>query len=146
MASRLNALSRTVLCSGQIVSGVDRLFRNMSTRDFVRVICKMCSAEAAAAPSDTELDYWTKEIESGRYTKAGIISVMLVSARSFVNDPQYAWVTSLLDNKLRVGRFFAVQQGIIICRMPKLTSFDGHCSRDYVRAHQRCSGFDGTFQ
>ena len=109
----IERIAEQFYAAGKLYPELTGYSENMSTRDFVRVIYKnVLGRSGSTAPSDTELDYWTKEIESGRYTKAGIISVMLVSARSFVNDPQYAWVTSLLDNKLRVGRFFAVQQGI----------------------------------
>ena len=37
---------------------------------------------------------------------------MLHSAHTFANDPTWGWVPTLLDNKVAVGSYFAVEQAI----------------------------------
>lgn len=85
---------------------------NMTDADFVRVIYKnVLGRSGANAPPNADVQYWANELKNGR-SKGNLISVMLVSARSFANDATWGWVTTLLDNKVTVGTYFAVQQGI----------------------------------
>lgn len=84
----------------------------MTDADFVRVIYKnVLGRSGATAPPDKDVQYWANELKNGR-SKGNLISVMLVSARSFIGDAEWGWVPQLLDNKLAVATYFAVQQGI----------------------------------
>lgn len=85
---------------------------SMSDADFVRVIYKnVLGRSGVTAPPERDVQYWANELKNGR-SKGNLISTMLVSARSFTNDPTWGWVPQLLDNKVAVAHYFAVQQGI----------------------------------
>lgn len=102
-----NFYSAALLYSAQ--TGYDA---TMTDADFVRVIYKnVLGRSGANAPPNADVQYWADELKNGR-SKGNLISVMLVSARSFANDVTWGWVTTLLDNKVTVGTYFAVQQGI----------------------------------
>lgn len=99
--------------AGKLYPDLTGYSSSMSAADFVRVVYKnVLGRTGATAPSDVEVNYWADQIVSGRFTKASIINAMLVSARTFANDPDYAWVTTLLNNKVKVGRIVALEQGI----------------------------------
>lgn len=102
-----NFYSAALLYSAQ--TGYDA---KMTDADFVRVIYKnVLGRSGANAPPNADVQYWADELKNGR-SKGNLISVMLVSARSFANDATWGWVTTLLDNKVAIGTYFAVQQGI----------------------------------
>ncbi|RZI41125.1 DUF4214 domain-containing protein [Herbaspirillum sp. HC18] len=85
----------------------------MSNADFVKVIYKnVLGRSGVTAPPDADVQYWANELASGRATKSSLVKTMLSSAHSFTNDPTWNWVTKLLDNKIVVGKQFAVQQGL----------------------------------
>ncbi|MBI3714117.1 MAG: DUF4214 domain-containing protein [Burkholderiales bacterium] len=84
----------------------------MSNADFVKLIYKnVLGRSGATAPPDADVQYWANELKNGR-SKSNLIGVMLTAARSFTNDPTWGWVPQLLDNKVAVANYFAVQQGI----------------------------------
>lgn len=85
----------------------------MSDAEFVRVIYKnVLDRSGATAPPDEDVQYWIGELGSGRATKGSLVKTMLNSAHSFAGDATWGWVTQLLDNKLAVANYFAVQQGL----------------------------------
>ncbi len=87
--------------------------KDMSDADFVRLIYKnVLGRTGPTAPTDGEVAYWVSDLQSGRQTKSSVVSTMLTSARTFANDPQFGWVTRLLNNKIEVGRYVALQQSI----------------------------------
>ncbi len=99
--------------AGILTSEFTGYTKEMSNADFIRIIYKnVLGRTATTAPSDVEINYWANDIQSGRQTKASVIIAMLNSARTFANDPQYSWVTRLLDNKIKVGQYFALQQAL----------------------------------
>ncbi|HYD94724.1 MAG TPA: DUF4214 domain-containing protein [Noviherbaspirillum sp.] len=85
----------------------------MGNADFVRLIYKnVLGRSGATAPPDADVTYW-----SGRMGKAGVsrgqlVGTMLDSAHTFAGDATWGWVPQLLDNKVAVAEFFAIQQGI----------------------------------
>lgn len=86
---------------------------SMSDADFVRIVYKnVLGRTGETAPNTTEVGYWVGEIQNGHFTRATLINAMLVSARSFANDAQYAWVSALLNHKLGVARRLAIEQGM----------------------------------
>ncbi|HYD95254.1 MAG TPA: FG-GAP-like repeat-containing protein [Noviherbaspirillum sp.] len=85
----------------------------MSNDDFVKVIYKnVLGRTGDTAPSATEVGYWSNELATGHVTKGGLVSTMLSSAHSFKGNQQWGWVADLLDNKVTVADFFAVQHGL----------------------------------
>ncbi len=85
---------------------------SMTDADFVRLIYRnVLGRSGATAPPDLDVQYWANELKNGR-SKSNLIGVMLTAARSFTNDPTWGWVPQLLDNKVAVANYFAVQQGI----------------------------------
>ena len=85
----------------------------MSPQEFIRVVYKnVLGRTGGTAPTDSEVNYWANEISSGRFSKASVINAMLVSARTFAQDPEFGWVTTLLNNKVNLGRYLSVEQGI----------------------------------
>jgi cyclophilin family peptidyl-prolyl cis-trans isomerase len=94
-------------------SNVTGYSASMSNADFVKVIYKnVLGRDGTLAPPDADVNYWAGELASGKSTKGALIGTMLTSARAYVNDPQWGWVTKLLDNKITVGNFIAIQQGV----------------------------------
>lgn len=85
----------------------------MSNAEFVRVIYKnVLGRTGTTAPPDADVDYWAGQLASGNTTKGGLITTMLSSAHSFQNDATWSWVPQLLDNKISVANYFAIQQGL----------------------------------
>lgn len=85
---------------------------NMSNEDFVRIIYKnVLGRTGATAPSESEVKYWADDIRKGS-PKSKLINTMLVSARTFAGDKEWGWVTTLLNNKVAVGKYFAIEQGL----------------------------------
>ncbi len=84
----------------------------MSDEDFVRIIYKnVLGRNGATAPTDGEVNYWADDIRKGS-PRSKLINTMLVSARTFTNDKEWGWVTTLLNNKVAVGKYFAIEQGL----------------------------------
>jgi alpha-tubulin suppressor-like RCC1 family protein len=85
----------------------------MSNADFVKVIYKnVLGRSGATAPPDADVQYWANQLATGQATKGSLVRTMLTSAHSFVNDPVWGWVPQLLNNKITVGNYFAIQQGL----------------------------------
>jgi phosphatidylethanolamine-binding protein (PEBP) family uncharacterized protein len=86
---------------------------NMSNRDFVKILYKnVLGRTGTSEPTEPELAYWTNDISSGQQTRSSVVIAMLNSARSLVDDPEVGWVTRLLNNKLSVGRYLSIEQGL----------------------------------
>ena len=84
----------------------------MSNDDFIRIIYKnVLGRSGITAPNPTEVNYWSSQLSKG-IPKSSMIKAILVAAREYANDPTWGWVTKLLNNKLDVANYFAVQQGL----------------------------------
>ena len=85
----------------------------MSHADFVKVIYQnVLGRSGSSAPSDSEVNYWADRLTKGADTRSNLINTMLGAARGYATDPTWAWVTTLLDNKVSVGQYVAVDQGL----------------------------------
>ncbi|MBI3713554.1 MAG: Ig-like domain-containing protein [Burkholderiales bacterium] len=85
----------------------------MTSADFVKIIYKnVLGRTGETAPSNEEVSYWASELDTGRSSKGRLVVTMLSSARTFAGDAKWGWVPQLLDNKVSVGKFFAVEQGL----------------------------------
>lgn len=87
--------------------------QSMSNADFVRVIYKnVLGRFDATAPPEADVNYWSNSLSSGQSTRGNLVRTMLFSARTFTDDATWGWVPRLLDNKLAVGNYFALQHGL----------------------------------
>ncbi|WMW79137.1 YHYH protein [Undibacterium cyanobacteriorum] len=85
----------------------------MSNADFVTILYKnVLGRSGSSAPSAAEVNYWVNDIESGRQSRSTVVIAMLYSARVLADDPVVGWVTRLLNNKISVGRYLAIEQGL----------------------------------
>ncbi|HZW22833.1 FG-GAP-like repeat-containing protein [Noviherbaspirillum sp.] len=85
----------------------------MSNADFVKVIYKnVLGRSGTSAPPDEDVAYWAGELADGRASKGSLIATMLNSAHSFKGNATWGWVADLLDNKLAVANYYAVEQGL----------------------------------
>lgn len=82
----------------------------MSNTDFVTMVYK--NVLGRTSPDKEGLDYWSNSLSTGTATRGTLIRTMLGSAHTYKGDASYGWVAQLLDNKIQVGRDFAVAQGI----------------------------------
>lgn len=108
----IDQISQNFYAAALLYSAQTGYDAKMTDEDFVRLIYKnVLGRSGAKAPPDADVNYWANELKNGR-SKGNLISTMLVSARSFTGDAEWGWVPTLLDNKVAVGTYFAVQQGI----------------------------------
>lgn len=94
----------------ELVSG----YGEQMTNDlFVTAVYK--GVFGATAPSPAEVQAWSSRIDKvgivNGISRGALVLEMLAAARSG-NVPALATATQLLDNKIAVGQYFAVQQGI----------------------------------
>jgi cyclophilin family peptidyl-prolyl cis-trans isomerase len=93
------------------VSDITGYTASMSTEQFIRKIYKNVLGRDEV--DQKGLEYWTKEIESGAKSRGNLIRDIINAAHgSKANNPEYAWVTDLLVNKVIVGKYFSIQLGL----------------------------------
>lgn len=81
----------------------------MTHADFVRVVYKNVLGRDTV--DEQGLAFWAERLRTGT-TRGTLVSTILGSAHTFKDDATFGWVANLLDNKLYVGHYFAVQQGV----------------------------------
>lgn len=87
----------------------------MSDADFVRIVYKNVLGRSEV---DSEgLSYWTNALAlkpgtKGAETRGTLVRTIITAAHGFKGKADYGWVADLLDNKIVVGRYFAIEQGI----------------------------------
>ena len=64
-------------------------------------------------PDAQGVAFWTQALNEGRETRGTLVAEMLGSAHSFKGRADYGWVADLLDNKIAVGKHFAVDSGLV---------------------------------
>lgn len=98
-----------------LYSDITHYRADMSDGDFVRIIYKNVLSRDTV---DKEgYDYWTGALSKpagtlGAETRATLINTIINSAHTFKGDATYGWVADLLDNKIIVGTYFSIQQGL----------------------------------
>ncbi len=86
---------------------------SMTNAEFVSKIYENVLARTGAtAPPSADVDYWANNLASGVDTKGTLVKTMLRSAHSFKGDATWGWVANLLDNKVEIGRTFAISDGL----------------------------------
>ncbi|RZI44316.1 DUF4214 domain-containing protein [Herbaspirillum sp. HC18] len=85
----------------------------MTNADFVRVVYKNVLGRAGAnAPADDDVNYWAGKLADSSATRGSLIGTMLESAHSFKGNATWGWVADLLDNKVTVANYFAVDNAL----------------------------------
>ena len=111
--STINSIAESFYGAAVQYTALTGYLGTMSNDDFVRVIYKnVLGRSGATAPSNDDVSYWSGELAGGRTTKGGLVGTMLASAHSFKGNATWGWVPDLLDNKVAVANFFAVQHGL----------------------------------
>lgn len=91
------------------VTGYDE---KMNDEAFVRLIYKnVLGRIGSTAPPDSHVAYWVNDLQKG-LSNEKLVAVMLVAAREYANDKEWGWMTSLLNNKVALGKYFAIEQGL----------------------------------
>lgn len=86
---------------------------SMSNDDFVRLVYKnVLGRTGNTAPPDADVHYWSQGLNDGSVSKGKLVSTILVAAHSFKGDKTFGWVPDLLDNKILVANYFAIQNGL----------------------------------
>jgi cyclophilin family peptidyl-prolyl cis-trans isomerase len=113
----------------------------MSNTDFVRKIyLNVLGRNEVDADG---LAYWTDALNKGAETRGTLIRSIVNAAHGFKANVQYGWVADLLDNKIAIGNYFSIQQGLnyntdtesltkgmAIAKL--VTSSDTKAARDYI--------------
>ncbi|MEJ6022977.1 DUF4214 domain-containing protein [Ramlibacter sp. PS4R-6] len=82
---------------------------NMSNGAFVTHVYQ--NVLGRSSPDAEGLAFWTARLEtSGR---GGMVAEMLASAHTFKGDATFGFVADLLDNKIAVGKLFAISDGLV---------------------------------
>lgn len=85
----------------------------MTNADFVTLIYKnVLGRSGSTAPPAEDVNYWANNLATGHDTRGTLIKTMLGAAHSYKGDTTWGWVADLLDNKVSVGKTFAVDDGI----------------------------------
>ena len=86
---------------------------SMSNAAFVlKIYENVLARTGATAPAAADVDYWANNLATGVDTKGTLVKTMLSSAHSFKGDATWGWVANLLDNKVEIGRIFAINDGL----------------------------------
>ena len=96
-------------------SSVTGYSTSMSNADFIKVIYKNVLGRNEVDQGG--MDYWSAALAKpagspGAETRGTLINSIINAAHSFKGTTQYGWVADLLDNKVAVGTYFALQQGL----------------------------------
>ncbi|MBC3873402.1 DUF4214 domain-containing protein [Undibacterium flavidum] len=109
----VDTLSNSFYAAAIEYSNVTGYSSSMSNADFVRIIYKnVLGRTGTTVPPDSDINYWAGQLASGTSTKGNLVATMLNSAHTFAGDATWGWVPQLLDNKVSVGTFFAIEQGL----------------------------------
>ncbi len=83
----------------------------LTNTDFVNLIYRNVLGRTDGADAEG-LAYWTGKLADGSATKGSLVTDILNSAHSFKGDATFGWVADLLDNKITVGKTFAINMGL----------------------------------
>jgi C-terminal processing protease CtpA/Prc len=81
--------------------------KDMSNTAFINIVYKNVLGRI---PDADGFNYWMSRLTS--VGKVVTVQEMLQAAHGSSTNPTYGWVSTYLDNKIYVGRHFAVEQGI----------------------------------
>ncbi len=109
----INSIAESFYDAAVQYSSLTGYSSTMTNADFVRVIYKnVLGRSGSSAPPDADVNYWADLLAQGKETKGSLVTAMLASAHTFKGNATWGWVADLLDNKITVANYVAVQQGI----------------------------------
>ncbi|HYF43343.1 MAG TPA: DUF4214 domain-containing protein [Ramlibacter sp.] len=82
-----------------------------SDTDFVGMLYKNVLGRSTVDADG--MAHWTGQLASGAESRASVVSSILNSAHTFKGRSDFGWVADLLDNKIAVGKEFAIHQGLV---------------------------------
>lgn len=91
-------------------SSLTGYFATMSNADFVTIVYK--NVLGRSTPDQEGLNYWVAALANGTETRGSLVKSILSSAHTFKGDATFGYVADLLDNKVTIAKYFAVQQGL----------------------------------
>lgn len=83
----------------------------MSNGDFVTLVYH--NVLDRSQPDAEGLNFWTTALANGQATRGTLVASMLASAHTFKGNAQFGYVADLLDNRIAVGKLFAVTDGLV---------------------------------
>ncbi len=113
--TKIEALANQFYAAAILYSNVTAYSATMSNADFVKVI--YLNVLGRNEVDQEGMDYWTGALAKpagtpGAETRGTLINSIINAAHGFKGDAKYGWVADLLDNKVAVGNYFSVQQGL----------------------------------
>lgn len=85
----------------------------MTTTEFVTAVYKNAFGRFGEnAPAVTDVENWANRIGKGGISRAALILAMLAEAHAGTSDLASPGIAQLLENKIAVGDYFAVQQAL----------------------------------
>jgi len=92
-------------------AGLTGYSSSMSNADFVTVVYS--NVLGRSTPDAEGLAFWSNALGSGTASRGTLVASILASAHTFKGNAQYGYVADLLDNKIDVGREFAISNGLV---------------------------------
>ena len=107
----VNQIAESFYAAGVQYSSLTGFSASMIDKDYINVFYKHVLGRPDGADADG-LAYWEGKLLAGTSTRSSLAQDILYAAHTFKNDATWGWVANLLDNKVSVGKTFAVDQGL----------------------------------
>jgi len=107
---KLDAIAEAFFVSAQNDSSLTGYSATANNTEFVTAVYK--NVLARTPPDADGLKFWTQQLDRGQVSRAGLIQFFLTAARAYKGDPNYGYVAEILNNKVKVARTYAINQGI----------------------------------
>ena len=109
----INQIADSFYAAAILFTSLTHYSADMSNDDFVRIIYKnVLGRYGDTAPPAEDVNYWSNSLQNGTTSKGSLVTAMLTAAHTFKGDAKWGWVPDLLDNKIKVANYFAVQLGL----------------------------------
>jgi hypothetical protein len=83
----------------------------MTNADFVTLVYS--NVLGRSSPDAGGLAFWSNALASGSATRGTLVASILGSAHTFKGHAEFGYVADLLDNKIAVGKAFAISNGLV---------------------------------
>lgn len=107
----LNQIAESFYSAALLYPELTGYTASMTHADFVIKVYKNVLSRDVTA-SDSGVQYWVGQLSSGTQSRGQLVFSLLNSAHSFKGDATWGWTANFLDNKLLVGKYFAVEQSL----------------------------------
>lgn len=87
---------------------------DMTEADFItEVYANALGRTGLTAPDESEVGYWENWLAQPGNSKGGMVLAMLNDVHTFFSDdPEWGFVSELLENKAAMAQYFAIERGI----------------------------------